>query len=155
MFISWCLVVKLIVSRGTYKGTIVAIKEIKSSMIRDSDMEEIRREALVMRYVFIDHLTSSLIPDHINVVAMIGVTSAPNPLVIVSELCENGSLYDYVMSLNSVPLSFIKFSLTGISKGEVITFFLSPLGLKHLHDNNIVHRDIAMRNILVTLGTVS
>lgn len=61
-----------------------------------------------------------MIPNHVNVVALIGVTTAPHPLVIVSELCEKGSLYDFVMSQNDIPLSFVKFTLIGISKGIII-----------------------------------
>lgn len=55
---------------------------------------------------------------------MIGVTASPDPLVIVSEMCAGGSLYNSVMSSSTAPtLIFVKNILIGISHGTALTLF--------------------------------
>lgn len=54
------------------------------------------------------------------------------------EYCENGSLDKIVYGGRTMTPSFIEKIIKG-----------TALGLFHLHKNGLIHRDIAVRNILV------
>jgi len=83
-------------------------------------------------------LMKSLRP-HPNVVLLLGVALPPNPLCIVTEYVENGSLWDYLASAAKIPLrQKIRF-VRGIAAG-----------MEHLHSENVIHRDLASRNVLLT-----
>ena len=75
---------------------------------------------------------------HPNVVSFLGLsTDGPHPAMIL-EFCSGGSLDKWVYSEKPMDSS-VKFK---IIKGIAV-------GMFHLHKNNVVHRDLAVRNILV------
>eukprot|EP00029_Vermamoeba_vermiformis_P009922 TRINITY_DN510_c0_g3_i1.p1 TRINITY_DN510_c0_g3~~TRINITY_DN510_c0_g3_i1.p1 ORF type:complete len:1064 (+),score=137.54 TRINITY_DN510_c0_g3_i1:207-3398(+) len=76
---------------------------------------------------------------HPNVVQMLGVSSdGPYPVMIL-EFCDGGSLDDKLFNLSHTITAQQQIDIVlGIAKG-----------LYHLHKNNIVHRDLAVRNILM------
>jgi len=74
---------------------------------------------------------------HPNVVSILGVSS--NPISVLLVFMEGGSLEKYLKSAEIIPTWRINSIIMGITKG-----------IFHLHKENIIHRDIAARNILLT-----
>ena len=77
--------------------------------------------------------------NHKNVVTFIGAVTTGTQMMIVTKYYSRGSLEDYVYNR--------KEGLTEELK-EKIAIDIS-IGLHHLHLENVVHRDIACRNILL------
>ncbi|PRP88170.1 LRR receptor-like serine/threonine-protein kinase GSO2-like [Planoprotostelium fungivorum] len=111
-----------------WRETVVAMKQIRSEMISEDQLKEFLQEVAILRSL----------RTHPNVVLFLGLTFPPQPLSLITEYCEGGSLYTYLRANevpNEVKLSFIK----GIARGML-----------HLHLEKVVHRDLAARNILLT-----
>lgn len=70
---------------------------------------------------------------------MIGVTFPPQPLSLITEFAEGGGLLEYLRNSQGVDLGQKKKFISGIA-----------LGMNHLSLEKIVHRDLAVRNILLT-----
>ncbi|KAK7054633.1 hypothetical protein VNI00_003096 [Paramarasmius palmivorus] len=83
--------------------------------------------------------------DHPNIVRFLGVSIPENtketPVMIVSELCTNGDLFDYIRNVNPPTLH------------KVLTIMLDiARGLEYLHTRkpSVIHRDCKSSNILIT-----
>ena len=77
------------------------------------------------------------IPSHRNVVTLMGFCR--QPACIVTEFIDSGSLKEFLRSTKNeldlrTAINFLRDTIDGIG---------------HLHDHNIVHRDIAARNVLL------
>jgi hypothetical protein len=110
---------------GTWQATKVAIKVGNSNVSNDQFLEEAELQMNI--------------PPHPNIVQLLGISmDGPQPLVVL-EYCDEGSLdrllFDTNKSISPIELA------SDIAKG-----------LLHLHANNIVHRDLAVRNILMHRG---
>ena len=108
----------------------VAAKTVKpgASVGRD----ELLKEAALMALM-----------EHHNVVALVGVVTAPHdlPALILLEYCEGGELREYVTN-DGLPDK-----LTTTTK---LTFAAQiALGMQYIAARNIVHRDLAARNVLL------
>jgi hypothetical protein len=112
------------VYKGVYKDRDVAIKVSKPGAAEG--VREFLREAEVMMT-----LTS-----HPNVLQLVGVCTHGGSALVVLEFVAGGSL-DKVLQKTGVPQEHLK---------RVIHQICS--GLKHLHGHNLIHRDLACRNIL-------
>lgn len=113
-----------VIFKATYKNKTVAVKKIE---IDSQSMTEAMRE--------IDMMTS--LPEHDNVVNIINWYPRDNNIFIIMKYYEMGSLYSLIHS-KKLPLAM------------KLNYLIDTInGIKHLHDNNIVHRDIAARNVLV------
>ena len=76
------------------------------------------------------------IPPHPNVVQLIGFCQ--QPIIILTEFIENGSLGNYL----SQPIEISVFRM-------VLWLLDICYGLAHLHLYKIIHRDLAVRNVLL------
>ena len=85
------------------------------------------------------------LPHHRNITKLIGVASANFNTYIVTELAVNGSLFDYLHIDKNTPS--LDQSLAWASD--------VAHGMKHLHDNNVIHRDLKSANVLLTSGWVA
>ena len=118
------------VFKGTYRKKTIAIAEIRGHLT-DMDIKEL-----------------GLLRDlrHQNIVHFIGV-SIPNepsstvPVSIITELCANGDLFDYLRAIAHPSFSRMLDIMLGISKG-----------VEYLHNSrpSIIHRDIKSSNVLIT-----
>ncbi|XP_074857658.1 myosin-IIIb [Carettochelys insculpta] len=133
------------IGKGTYgkvykvanktDGSLAAVKILDP--ISDVD-EEIEAEYNILQFL----------PNHPNVVKFYGLFYKPDQymggqLWLVLELCNGGSVTDLVKGL--------------LKRGQrlheaIISYILygSLLGLQHLHNNRIIHRDVKGNNILLT-----
>ncbi|CCM00517.1 uncharacterized protein FIBRA_02551 [Fibroporia radiculosa] len=83
--------------------------------------------------------------SHPNIVRFLGVSIPENtretPVMIVSELCSNGDLFDYVRNVNPPSLYRVLCIMLDIARG-----------LEYLHTRkpSVIHRDCKSSNILIT-----
>ena len=106
---------------------LVAIKSLNNSMDRASDRLELLSEASMLAQF-----------DHRNVVKLIGVVTSGDPLYIVMEYCEAGSMQRVLQLVKLKHSNLLKLS---IDCAEGMTYLAS------LH---YVHRDLAARNVFVS-----
>ncbi|GAA6063833.1 hypothetical protein JCM10212_003995 [Sporobolomyces blumeae] len=117
------------VYKGTYRRRTIAICDIRGHLT-DMDIKEL-----------------GLLRDlrHENIVQFIGVSIPKQPsavpVMIVTELCANGDLFDYIRGVEAPPFRDILEILLGIAKG-----------IEYLHTRkpSIIHRDIKSSNVLIT-----
>jgi len=117
-----------IVYRATWRDLLVAVKQVRAEHISNKQLQEFLGEVAILQ----------TLRAHPNVVMFIGVTFPPQPLSLVTEFCEGGSLYDYLRKNDVDWDRKVKF-IQGIA-----------LGMLHLHLEKVIHRDLAARNILLT-----
>lgn len=111
-------------------GVVVALKQLRSELEGDAD-----EQASMAREVD----TMLLIPPHPNIVALLGIVMQA-PIGIVTEFLANGSLDAllYKQRRRFTPPEQRRLA------SEI------ACGVAFLHANNIVHRDLATRNILLS-----
>ena len=80
--------------------------------------------------------------NHKNVVRCYGVAAVDEPLLVVMELVPGGGLDGYLQ----------KNSVSWPEKLDIITQVAA--GIAYIHSKNIMHRDIAARNVLYGKGVV-
>lgn len=114
------------VFKGSWKGSSVALK-VSMTQANSTVISELE---LMMQ-----------MRPHPNVVQLFGFSVHPetDSIILAIEFCDGGSLDDLLFESN-VPISMEQKTalLLGIASG-----------LNHLHSNNIVHRDVASRNVLI------
>ncbi|KAL6057223.1 Fibroblast growth factor receptor [Balamuthia mandrillaris] len=122
-----------IVYKGTWRGRECAIK-VSSNIILDKDLkDEFRREALIMH---------TLGGKENHCVTLYGVMTTGKRLCLVTEWAEYGSAFDLLINEKTRNENVAWESIVKIARD-------SARGLRYLHSLNVVHRDIAARNILV------
>ncbi|XP_076315246.1 ephrin type-A receptor 4-like isoform X2 [Tachypleus tridentatus] len=82
--------------------------------------------------------------DHPNVIYLQGVVTKSNPVMIITEFMENGSL-DTFLRANDGKFQVIQ--LVGMLRGIAV-------GMQYLSEMSYVHRDLAARNVLVNSSLV-
>jgi serine/threonine protein kinase len=112
-------------------GSIVAVKEIALGRLDDA--------ARVALQLEIDLLTE--LGAHENVVSLRGVLRRDDYVYVVLELAENGSLASLIKPNKFGPLSE---TLTKVYVRQLLN------GLRHVHAEGVVHRDVKGANVLTT-----
>ncbi|KAG6817823.1 hypothetical protein H0H87_003231, partial [Tephrocybe sp. NHM501043] len=114
---------------GKFKGRKIAISEFRGQLSA-MDIKELK-------------LLGGF--DHPNIVRFLGVSIPENtretPVMIVSELCSNGDLFDYVRNVHAPTLHKVLVMMLDIARG---------LEYLHLRKPSVIHRDCKSSNILIT-----
>ncbi|KAJ3554978.1 hypothetical protein NP233_g12312 [Leucocoprinus birnbaumii] len=114
---------------GKFKGRRVAISEFRGTLSA-MDIKELK-------------LLGGF--DHPNIVRFLGVSIPENtketPVMIVSELCSNGDLFDYIRNTNTPSLHKVLSMMLDIARG---------LEYLHMRKPSVIHRDCKSSNILIT-----
>ncbi len=116
-------------------------KETKGEKKKKEKEKEKESDSLKSRKreLFAEIVLASSLPHHPNLVRFVGYSI--NPLCVLMNFMPGGSVEDYV---------YLKKASKLVTVREKCIIFLRALsGLKFLHDYNLVHRDIAARNILL------
>jgi len=120
------------VYQGTYKSRKVAIKMIDSSeiFITEQKYKSFVKEAKLML-----KLTAK---KHVNLVAVYAICISKELPAIVMEYADFGTLLNVLRSSEKLELINVYNLTIGIARG-----------MQYLHKNDVIHRDIAARNILL------
>ena len=109
-------------------GYIVAVKVLK---LTSTDSFTARDQLLSEASLMVQF-------DNANVVRLIGVVTAGDPLLVILEFCEKGSLDSYLEKKGDIELDTqLKFALD------------CGKGMKYLASLKFIHRDLAARNVLL------
>ena len=82
------------------------------------------------------------LPVHSNIVQTFGLTKIDDRLALVTEYCRQGALIDKLYG-NESNFKWSEDSKLAIAVGVA-------RGLHHLHKHNVIHRDVAARNVLLS-----
>ena len=124
------------VFRGLWRGTVVAIKQIKLSggqgKMNPKIIEAFKRELTVMVRC-----------RHPNLVLFMGASTKVPPIQLISEFCEGGTLFDLLHNSPNIHLSW---------KQKVKILLDMAKGMNYLHSATppIVHRDLKSLNVLLS-----
>ncbi|CAJ2642886.1 unnamed protein product [Trifolium pratense] len=115
-----------------YKGTLcnqdVAIKVLKQESLNENIQREFSQEVYILSKI-----------HHRNVVKFIGACTKTPYLYLVTEYLSGGSIYDLLHKRNTV-LTLPPLLKIAIDVSE---------GMKYLHQNDIIHRDLKSANLLI------
>ena len=121
-------------SRGTPEY-MVAAKTVKDAANHPEGAQELVGEAAVMMQVI----------GHPNLVSIIGVVTAGDPLVLVLQYCQHGSVLGYLKK------AFAAGTGVGVQDKMVMASEIAD-GMSHLVKKQLIHRDLAARNVLLSTG---
>jgi len=129
--------------RGSSGSVKVAVK-----IAKDSDNEVARKDL----HAELDVL--KLLPEHPNVVGLLGCCTRNEPLMIIVEYCAHGDLQGFLRSSRGISESYYKSRYNPIGEKMTSKMLLNfalqiSKGMSHLAAFKIIHRDLAARNILV------
>ncbi|BGP53785.1 hypothetical protein JCM8202v2_001357 [Rhodotorula sphaerocarpa] len=122
------------VYKGLYRKRTIAICEIRGHLT-EMDIKEL-----------------GLLRDlrHPNIVQFIGISLPKQPshipVMIITELCANGDLFDYIRKIDPPPFVAMLDIMLGIARG---------IEYLHLHKPAIIHRDIKSSNVLISAQGVA
>ncbi|PRP76206.1 flagellin-sensitive 2 [Planoprotostelium fungivorum] len=120
-----------IVFSAQWRGIKVAVKQIKAEYVDEKQVSEFLHEVAVMQNL----------RSHPHVVLFLGITVPPSPLSIITEYCGGGSL-----------LSYLRKNGDAITVEQKIKFVTQiAQGMLHLHLEKIIHRDLAVRNVRISI----
>ncbi|PRP81755.1 putative receptor protein kinase [Planoprotostelium fungivorum] len=118
-----------IVYKATWRNMTVALKQIRAEYVTEAQVRDFLHEVQIVQNL----------RGHPNVVLFLGITFPPQPLSLLTEYCGGGSLHSYLNRSEAVPESQKFYFIQKIA-----------LGMLHLHEEKIIHRDLAVRNILLS-----
>jgi len=117
---------------GSYRNAIVAIKQINSKTdVNEKAKSDFINECEVM----------IKIKPHPNVIQMLAI--CVDPLCIVMEFAAKGSLESALKTRKNIELSL-----------KIEWMKQIAAGMSHLHEEGVVHKDLAARNVLLTKSEV-
>ncbi|XP_028249946.1 serine/threonine-protein kinase Nek5 [Parambassis ranga] len=124
----------LVRDKGGGDGRQCVVKEISLRKMSAKEKEASKKEVTLLSKM-----------NHPNIVAFIGSFQERGSLYIVMEYCDGGDLLKRINMQRGVPFT----------EEKIVDWFVQIcLGLKHIHDRKILHRDIKAQNIFLTSGGI-
>ncbi|KAG5065094.1 hypothetical protein AAZX31_04G019400 [Glycine max] len=114
--------------KGTFCNQDVAIKVLKHESLNDNMLREFAQEVYILSKI-----------QHKNVVKFVGACTKPPNLYLVTEYMSGGSMFDFLHKQKTV-LALPSLLKVAIDVSE---------GMKYLHQNDIIHRDLKAANLLI------
>lgn len=139
-----------VVMRGLAQGIKGSVGQITVAVktVRDSTNDAATKDLLAELQLL------KLIPEHPNVVGLLGCCTRCDPLYVIVEYCANGDLQGFLRSSRGIYERYYKTSFGGavpdLTSKMLLTFaWQVSKGMAHLSTMKVIHRDLAARNILV------
>jgi len=120
------------VVKAKYHEIDVAVKTLHRQKLTSAELLNFKREAAIMQKV----------GGHKHIARMYGFCTKPQ-ICIVSEYYERGSLHDLIKQSQSKDGTKISSDL------RIQMSIEASLGIHHLHQQQVIHRDVSARNLLV------
>ncbi|KAG8524843.1 Serine/threonine-protein kinase Nek5, partial [Galemys pyrenaicus] len=121
---------KAYLARGKSDGRHCVIKEINFAKMPIQEKEASRKEVSLLAKM-----------KHPNIVTFFSSFQENNRLFIVMEYCDGGDLMKRISRQRGVLFS----------EDQILSWFVQiSLGLKHIHDRKILHRDVKAQNIFLS-----
>ncbi|KAK2499547.1 hypothetical protein MC885_001320 [Smutsia gigantea] len=121
---------KAYLAKGKSDSKHCVIKEIDFAKVPAQEREASRKEVILLAKM-----------QHPNIVTFFSSFQENNRLFIVMEYCEGGDLMKRISKQRGVLFS----------EDQILSWFVQiSLGLKHIHDRKILHRDIKGQNIFLS-----
>ena len=123
---------KVNIGLNVLSGRIVAIKSFnKNNLDKNKDSKEkITYETNIMKKL-----------NHSSIVKILEMFESDNYILIIMEYINGGNLYSFVKKRRKLNEKTAKFLFWQITQG-----------IKYMHNNGVVHRDIKLENILIDLN---
>ncbi|KAG8452791.1 hypothetical protein GDO86_004545 [Hymenochirus boettgeri] len=127
---------KAFLARGKADNTQCVIKEVNLSKMPMKEKEASQKEVVLLAKM-----------KHPNIVRFFASIEERNKLCIVMEYCDGGDLMKKINKQRGVLFD----------EDQILSWFVQiSLGLKHIHDRKVLHRDIKAQNIFLSNnGTVA
>lgn len=114
--------------KARYAGASVALKQLYSNMMDETDLEELRAEATLLSRL-----------RHPNIVHFYGVCITETDVFLVTEYCGGGSVLDLLLNKKrELPLVIVVQIALEIAQG-----------MEYLHAQRVLHRDLKPENVLL------
>lgn len=134
---------------SVHQGEIIAGPLKKRVAIKKARFEKDRKMKEIAWEIFRDLMNEARIMrvfDHPNVAKCYGIAVTKLPILVVLELVDGGTIYEYLQkNQKKIPLE----------EKVVNMCYATAKGLRYLHENKCIHRDIASRNILYTKDKIA
>mmetsp|Transcript_20214 Transcript_20214/g.47159 ORF Transcript_20214/g.47159 Transcript_20214/m.47159 type:complete len:293 (+) Transcript_20214:138-1016(+) len=119
--------------RGSWKGSEVAIKRINwdKSTMGKKEQRAFEREVAIMPKV-----------NHENLVNFIGISSMQKPLLIITEFCAGGCVFDLLHTDEG--------DLSQVQQHKMCMDVALAMNYLHSFDPQIIHRDLKSLNLLLS-----
>ena len=92
-----------------------------------------------------DVTTLQSLPQHPHIITYYGVAQSEDAVYIITEFAPNGSIYDRLYEKKEMPT---------FEQSHDWAWQIAH-GIEHLHEHNIIHRDLKSANVLLCIGNVA
>ncbi|NWS17782.1 NEK5 kinase, partial [Pachyramphus minor] len=121
---------KIFLAKGKMDNEPCVIKEINLTKMPVKEKEASQKEVILLAKM-----------KHANIVAFYASLQEKNKLYIVMEYCDGGDLMKRINMQHGVLFD----------EDQILSWFVQiSLGLKHIHDKKILHRDVKAQNIFLS-----
>ncbi|XP_047136138.1 fibroblast growth factor receptor 1 isoform X2 [Hydra vulgaris] len=139
-----------IVMSGIARGIEGTNDEVKVAVkiVRDHSNEAAKKDLLAELNLL------KMIPEHENVIRLLGCCTRQDPLYVIVEFCANGDLQGLLRSSRGIYERYYKTcyggSVPSLTSKMLLKFALQICkGMSQLSSMKVIHRDLAARNVLV------
>ncbi|XP_068036490.1 serine/threonine-protein kinase Nek5 [Anomalospiza imberbis] len=121
---------KILLAKGKMDNELCVIKEINLTKMPVKEKEASEKEVILLAKM-----------KHANIVTFYASLQEKNKLYIVMEYCDGGDLMKRINMQHGVLFD----------EDQILSWFVQiSLGLKHIHDKKILHRDVKAQNIFLS-----